>query len=111
MLKKINIGLVALVLGFGLTFLNSAFKSADKNARFTRQWNFIGTTLSEDLDGTKYSQSVSPPTACDSGSDLPCYLNTPDNIDTQAKLTVYIHDTYGTSEENVRDMAPKQRAD
>lgn len=110
MLKRINLSLVALVLGFGLTFLTSAFKSADKNARFTKQWNFIGTTLSQDLNGSNYSLTVSPPTACDSGSDLPCYLTTPDNIDTQAKLTVYIHDTYGTDDEAVRDLAPKQRS-
>lgn len=110
MLKKINIGLVALVLGFGLTFLNSAFKS-DKQARFSRQWNFIGTSLSQDLSGNNYSQTETPPTPCDSGDELPCYLITPDNVDTQAKLSTYISTNYGTDANAVHDAAPKYRAE
>ncbi|SDH71294.1 hypothetical protein SAMN05421827_1426 [Pedobacter terrae] len=106
MLNKLNLGLAALVLGFGLTITTSAFKSAKADI----QWNFIGTTLSQATDGHQYSTTMSPPTSCNSGTAAPCYLLTPETVDTQEKLDQYIEDTYGDNAAAVRDNAPAQRA-
>ncbi|QNR82901.1 hypothetical protein H9N25_12975 [Pedobacter riviphilus] len=106
MLKKLNLGLVALVLGFGLTITTSAFKPAKTDI----QWNFIGDQLSEATDGHQYSTTMSPPTSCNSGTAVPCYLTTPETVDTQDKLNQYIEDTYGDDAAAVRDAAPAKRA-
>lgn len=106
MLKKLNLGLVALVLGFGLTITTSAFKPAKADI----QWNFVGTELSQATDGHNYSITMSPSTSCNSGTAAPCFLTTPETVDTQDKLTQYIEDTYGESAADVRDNAPAQRA-
>lgn len=106
MLKKLNLGLVALVLGFGLTITTSAFKSAKTDI----QWNFVGDQLSDATNGHEYSTTLSPPTSCNSGNAAPCYLITPETVDTQEKLTEYIFDTYGSNAADVRDGAPAKRA-
>ncbi|QXU41449.1 hypothetical protein [Pedobacter sp. D749] len=43
MLKKINLGLVALVLGFGLTIVTSAFKNTNKSENGRAQYTFSYT--------------------------------------------------------------------
>lgn len=106
MLKKLNLGLVALVLGFGLTITTSAFKPAKADI----QWNFVGDQLSDATDGHQYSTTMSPPTSCNSGTAATCFLTTPETVDTQEKLTEYIFDTYGSNAADVRDGAPAKRA-
>jgi len=48
MLKNINLGLVALVLGFGLTITTSAFKNADKSENKRVQYTFSYTYTGSD---------------------------------------------------------------
>ncbi|QPH40553.1 hypothetical protein [Pedobacter endophyticus] len=47
MLKQVNLGLVALVLGFGLTIVSSAFKgantSANKRVQYTFNYTYSGS--------------------------------------------------------------------
>lgn len=107
MLKKINFGLLALVLGLGLTITTSAFKPA----KVDRQWYFIGDTPGESLDGSQYSLTPPSPSQCNSGEELPCYIFTPENVDDQTKLDSYISTTYGTNSAALNEDAPVHKAD
>lgn len=109
MLKNINIGLAALVLGFGLTITTSAFKNAPKN-RADVQWNFLGTSTGQANDQTKYSMSAPSPTECGSDDQLPCYILTPESVDTQAELHDYFVSTYGDSAPAIDAAAAARRA-
>ncbi|RZM11577.1 MAG: hypothetical protein EOO88_46695 [Pedobacter sp.] len=96
MLKKINIGLVALILGFGLTITTSAFKNAGPK-KADVQWNFRGNTIPEVNDVTKYSTTLPTPTSCGSATDLPCFIMAPEGVDTPSELHDYLVATYGNS--------------
>lgn len=108
MLKKINIGLVALVLGFGLTFLTSAFKAGEKT-RIDKQWYFQANTVGEANDASKYSLTQTPPTSCQSGDDLPCFIETPESVDTEAELQAHFLSMYSNSASLINDAATQRR--
>ena len=93
MLKKIDLGYAALILGLSLTLVTSAFKSTEKS-KFSRTWYFQSNNVTEAADETKYSYLLPPPTSCDSGTALPCSLVTPDDVDTPEELEAYIDENY-----------------
>ncbi|MCX2477197.1 hypothetical protein OQZ33_22880 [Pedobacter sp. MC2016-05] len=109
MLKKINIGLVALILGFGLTITTSAFKTVNHRSKVDKQWNFRGNSVSEANDQTKYSLTLPSPTECGSDTDLPCYIITPESVDTEAKLHTYFMTNYGNNAALIDGAAPERR--
>lgn len=107
MLKKINLGLVALVLGFGLIFTTSAFKSGNEKAN--KQWFYLANTVGQANDETKYSLTTTPPTSCQSGPDLPCYIETPGDVDTPAELHSYFMINYSNSATLIDAAATERR--
>jgi hypothetical protein len=109
MLKNINLGLVALVLGFGLTFVTSAFKAGSEKSKVNKQWYYQANTVGEANDETKYSLTQTPPTSCQSGDDLPCYIETPEDVDTQAELHDYFVSNYSNSASLINAAASERR--
>lgn len=84
MLKKINLGLVALVLGFGLFFTTSAFTSkANHNWAFTPGGNDI-------YDGDAYVLNGTASELCTTEQPLPCVISVPEEVTTNAELSTYL---------------------
>ena len=84
-IKKINVGLLAIVLGLGLVFTQSAFKST----RLVQTWVFTQTNSTNIHDAQNYELNA-PQDECDALSSYPCKLEVDNSIDTQAKLATYL---------------------
>jgi hypothetical protein len=83
MLKKINLGLVVLVLGFGLVFTQSAFTS-----KFTTQWAYQPDGDNDPLDYQKYVHTSTPSEFCAPG-DFPCVITVPTEVNTPEALETF----------------------
>lgn len=84
MLKKINLGLVALVLGFGLIFTTSAFTSkANHNWAFTPGGNDM-------YDGDAYVLNGTASGLCTTEEPYPCVISVPETVTTNAELSTYL---------------------
>lgn len=92
MLKKINLGLVALVLGFGLFFTTTAFTT-----KTLQTWAFNGSSAAEVTDYTKYTLNGSPSASCQAQvAALPCTIRVEQAIDQPAELQAFMVDkSYG----------------
>ena len=86
MLKKINLGLVALVLGFGLIFTTSAF-----TGKRTQTWRFNGSSTADVTDYTKYVLNGTPSENCQTvEAALPCEIIVDQDIDQPAELQSFM---------------------
>ena len=93
--KRMNVTLVAVALGFGLITLQSAFKPVS-NLRADAYWRYNATNASLARDGSQYSLIAGNPDeqACDSEPDMPCIVKVPAEIDTQAELHTYLQSNF-----------------
>ncbi|MEH3114392.1 hypothetical protein [Pedobacter terrae] len=83
MLKKINLGLVALVLGFGLIATQSAFTTT----RATTFWAYQPNPDNNLRDHTKYVHTSMPSAKCTEDNEpLPCVIEVPETVVTQSDL-------------------------
>ncbi|SDF97424.1 hypothetical protein SAMN05421827_102287 [Pedobacter terrae] len=86
MLKKINLGLVALVLGFGLIATQSAFTTT----RATTFWAYQPNPENNLRDYTKYMHISTPSAQCTAENEpLPCVIEVPETVVTQSDLQVF----------------------
>jgi hypothetical protein len=85
MLKKINLGLVALVLGFGLIFTTSAF-----TAKFNHNWAFTPSSANDIYDGDAYVLNGTASDLCTTAQPLPCVISVPDDVTTNAELSTFL---------------------
>ncbi|MBE5320025.1 hypothetical protein IM793_12705 [Pedobacter sp. MR2016-19] len=98
MLKKINLGLVALVLGFGLIFTTSAF-----NSRTTTNWAYQQNSGNNALDYTKYVHTSTPDESCtELEAPLPCVIAVPEEYDTPTELQAFF---VGKSSDDILDLS------
>ncbi|MEJ7780663.1 MAG: hypothetical protein WKF68_13860 [Daejeonella sp.] len=104
---KIKIGLVALILGVVIAFTQTAFKPAPQVLE--TEWTFMGNSSADVIDGFQYELSGTPPTACESGVDIPCKLSTPAEINTKQLLDDYILSQYSDSPSQVTAAADTRR--
>lgn len=82
MLKKINLGLAALVLGFGLIATQSAFTT-----RSTTFWAYQPNAENNLRDYTKYMHTSAPSAQCTEDNEpLPCVIQVPETVVTQSDL-------------------------
>ena len=82
MLKKINLGLVALVLGFGLIATQSAFTT-----RTTTFWAYQPNPDNNLRDYTKYVHTSTPSAQCTEDNEpLPCVIEVPETVTSQTDL-------------------------
>jgi len=82
MLKKINLGLVALVLGFGLIFTTSAF-----TAKTSTFWAYQPNAGNNLRDYTKYIHTSTPSAQCTEDNEpLPCVIEVPETVTSQTDL-------------------------
>jgi hypothetical protein len=82
--KKLNISVLAIVLGSLVAFTQSAFKPAHKQTYATAQWIFTGTMLSQDKSAVNYVKvdATHPvPSNC-TGTALPCYITVDGDLQT-----------------------------
>ncbi|WP_426330104.1 hypothetical protein [Pedobacter sp. R-06] len=84
MLKKLNLGLVALVLGFGLTFTTSAFTT-----KFTTQWAYQPDGDNDPTDFEKYVHTSTPSDLCAPGG-FPCVITVPSEVTTPEALEEFL---------------------
>jgi hypothetical protein len=96
--KKLNLGLVALILGFGLVITQSAFKSPNTDIL----WVFDGSSISEAKTATLYHRDLGEP-SCTPGEEMPCKISTPANVDDETQLDAYLSGF--TAPEDVLDIA------
>jgi len=99
-IKKAAIGMLAAAMTVGF----SAFTSVQN-----QQWVFMGNSDTDVVDGSQYQLTGTPPTSCNSGEELPCILETPEHIDTQAELDAYISSNFGDDADAVKDAAQSRR--
>lgn len=92
-LKKLSLGLVALV-GFGLMITMNAFTEVkEKRAYSYWQYNLnaeAGSRLAANY--TLISDPESP--GCDDEPEVPCVIRVDQNIDTPAELSTYLSTTF-----------------
>lgn len=87
MLKKINLGLVALVLGFGLIATQSAFTTS----RATTFWAYQPNENNNPRDYTKYMHTANPSAQCtDDNEPLPCVIEVPESVFTPSDLQAFL---------------------
>ncbi|QEM07803.1 hypothetical protein DIU31_031480 [Mucilaginibacter rubeus] len=82
--SRLNISMLAIVLGTVIAFTQSAFKPVHKHKFATAQWIFNGTMLSQDKSAANYTKvdATHPvPTSC-SGSAVPCYITVDGDLQT-----------------------------
>lgn len=102
--KKMNVSVVAILLGFGLIALHSAFTPA-KEKRASVYWRFDSNSLLDARSGTQYTLIADPEApACDDTPVMPCVIEVDESIDTQTELNTYLQATYSTPEQ-VRDAS------
>ncbi|SFA60120.1 hypothetical protein SAMN04488511_12522 [Pedobacter suwonensis] len=88
MLKKINLGLVALVLGFGLIATQSAFTT-----KSTTFWAYQPNANNNLRDYTKYIHTSTPSEKCTEDNEpLPCVIQVPESVATQSDLQDFFAD-------------------
>jgi len=83
---------MAFVVGLGLIGTFSAFKAEKRVVA----WYFIGTNLSDATDASFYTQTPTPSQIATCGNPsptLPCRLNTPNSVMTEADLDIYFQDS------------------
>jgi hypothetical protein len=82
MLKKINLGLAALVLGFSLIATQSAFTT-----RATTFWAYQPNANNNPRDYTKYIHTSTPSAQCtEDNAPLPCVIEVPETVATPSDL-------------------------
>ncbi|MBO9672135.1 MAG: hypothetical protein J7577_01725 [Sphingobacteriaceae bacterium] len=82
MLKKINLGFAALILGFGLIATQSAFTT-----RATTFWAYQPNAENNLRDHTKYVHTSTPSAQCTEDNEpLPCVIEVPETVTSQADL-------------------------
>ncbi|CAH0280417.1 hypothetical protein SRABI27_03758 [Pedobacter sp. Bi27] len=84
MLKKFNLGLVALLLGFGLVFTQSAFTT-----RFSTFWAYQPDGDNDPTDYQKYEHTSTPSELCAPG-DYPCVIEVPNGVNTPEALETFL---------------------
>ncbi|MBB6237531.1 hypothetical protein HDC90_002153 [Pedobacter sp. AK013] len=85
MLKKINLGLVALVLGFGLTITTSAF-----TAKTSTFWAYQPNADNNLRDYTKYTHTSTPSAQCTEDNEpLPCVIEVPETVTSPTDLQAF----------------------
>lgn len=104
---KFNMGFTALILGAVLAFTQSAFTPATRVSQ--TEWTFMGNSSADVINGFQYELTGTPPTACQSGEDIPCKLSTPSAIATQQDLDDYILSEYGDNPVLVTNAAASKR--
>lgn len=104
---KFNMGFIALILGAVIAFTQSAFTPANKVLQ--TEWTFMGNSSADVINGFQYELTGTPPTACQSGVDIPCKLSTPSGIATQQDLDDYILSEYGDDPSQVTAAADSKR--
>lgn len=90
MLKRINLGLVALVLGFGLVFTQSAFKAQKSNReqfnfRYTGPVDMTESQLENEANWTYDADNLSCPAGLDEACSIlidESHVNNPDSAPT-----------------------------
>ncbi|UKT65051.1 DUF6520 family protein [Pedobacter mucosus] len=88
---KIKLPFLALLLGLGIIFTQSAFTVAPVKRAVT-YWFFNSSDPSDIRVGTQYSHIINPdPVSCPTGTDLPCVLEVDESIDTQPELNTYLN--------------------
>jgi hypothetical protein len=86
MSKKFNLGLAALVLGFGLIATQSAF-----TGKRLQTWTFNGSSTSDVTDYTKYVLNGTPSENCQPvEAALPCEIIVGEDIDQPAELQSFM---------------------
>ena len=91
-LKKLSLGLVALV-GFGLMITMNAFTTKSEKKAYS-YWQFNSNNITDVRTGSMYTKITNPEApACAEGDDLPCVLRVEEGINTTTLLNTYLHDT------------------
>lgn len=85
-----NLTILAILLGFGLVFTQSAFKATPKS---TTYWVFDGTSINDALDASLYHEDSSAP-SCAVGTSLPCKIEMPAEVNTEGLFQDYLDNTY-----------------
>ncbi|RZK52062.1 MAG: hypothetical protein EOO87_16090 [Pedobacter sp.] len=93
-LKKVSLGLAALVVAFGLVFSMSAFRNhQNKVIKTSSYWQFTGDDITQVRDYTKYVKITNPEApSCEEGSDIPCVLATPEAVNSPELLEEHLLD-------------------
>lgn len=93
-LRKVQFGLLAVLLAVGVVFGMSAFKTKTlETAKSATYWRFDSTDISDLRDATKYVKITDPEApSCEDGDDLPCVLQAPAGVNTQALLSTHLND-------------------
>lgn len=95
-LKKVSLGLVALLLGFGLVVTQSAFKtvvSAAGHAPVDYYFNGSDYTQASDWDTTQDTEFI-----CTSETAVPCKITVPENTTLQDYLDLHSGDILSVSD-------------
>lgn len=97
---KLNIAVIAFILGSAIAFTQSAFNTIKKPhiAHNATQYQFNGTTLAEDKSASNYSVVSGTPSCI--GSNLPCEVTVTGSL--QAWLDA-------RTETQIRDQADSKR--
>lgn len=102
--NKINVAVIAVLLGVGLIAVQSAFKPAEQK-RTDTYWKFNSNDEALARSGFQYSQILGDPDleVCDTGNDMPCVISAPSGTSSQTDLNDYLQDHYDTPEEVTLD--------
>lgn len=101
MLKKINLGLLALVLGFGLIATQSAFTT-----KSTTFWAYQPNAENNLRDYTKYVHTSMPSAQCtDDNEPLPCVIEVPETVATQSDLQDFFA---GKTDNEILELSAKR---
>lgn len=107
-MKALNSKIKKAIFGMTMAALTIGFSAF--TVKLDQQWIFMGENDTDVTDGFQYEKTGTPPTACDSGPQLPCVLSTPDHIDEQSELDAYILSEYNDNPNLVRADAESTRA-
>jgi len=94
-LRKLNLGLVALVLGFGLVMTQSAFKSASNLKGAPTDYYFNGSDYTQAGD---WDLSQDNEFTCVSETTVPCKITVPENMSLQDYLDLHATDILSVSD-------------
>lgn len=107
--KKLNLGLVALVLGFGLVVTQSAFTTPKQTTSSFWRYNLDSETGA--LSGFNYTKITDPEApGCADEQEIPCVIEVEGNINSQLDLDNYLSTTFG-SEVDVMQIAVHTKAE
>lgn len=88
-LKKLGLGLVALV-GFGLLITLNAFTNVTEKKAYS-YWQYNLNTQSGSRTGSNYTQITNPESpGCDDVAELPCVIRADESINSATDLTTYL---------------------